>query len=179
MKMNTVPLDSMELVQRNDQVEVLCKPCSKDGKMKYINPGTKEKAFTSVKAHVKRSSHLTNVKRWTEKKPSTNTSSPKGEDDQNEKVQTEMAKLEMEFPGIYSLVYTSGKQHSTAMFRCFTCNQLLCLFPERGSVVANASQHAKNHATTSRGVKRQGSLDNFFQVTKKQCRDSNQRPEEI
>ncbi len=177
---DSVPKDSMEVTMHGGKVCVLCKVCSSAVTMKYVTAGSKEKALTNVKAHIQRKTHQDNVTRYVEKKHTSVSATAgtavtqSGKDEAQEQgdcVEVAMARVELECPGVYCLVYTKGRAKSTARVRCQECNQVLNLFPARGSAAENVKSHAAAHSkpanTTAKKTCKQGSMDAFVTVGKR------------
>ena len=91
--------------------------------------------------------------------------------DASDKVQVEMAKVEMEFPGMFRLIYVTSSPAKSAKICCHSCNTLLSLLPERGNVIKNAQTHLSVHGDSEgkpSNIKKQSSLEMFLNVSHKE-----------
>ena len=167
------PKDSLQLVSEDGAVKVVCHPCSTALKKHAIIAGAKTKALSNLKAHLTRTNHRLAAKQWAARKemhaPGRQEKSGVSDSQTHkDKVNTQMATVEMEHPGAYRLIYTEGANSSTAKVCCLTCNKLMSLFPEHGSVLNNVRAHIdrKHGAGKEDQTKKQTCLDKFVTVFK-------------
>lgn len=163
-----VPKGSLELISEENQIKVVCHPCSTGHHRHTILAGAKAKALSNLKAHLTRTSHTTAAGRWLWAK----TAKTESDGDQTgENVTTEMARVEKALPGAYRLVYNKGSKVTLAKICCHICSKLLSLFPERGEVCQNAEVHANVHIKENKHVpnkRKQASLVEFVQISKRE-----------
>lgn len=159
-----IPPSVMELKEIEGSYKVKCKPCS-NKKERLINPGHKTKALSNVKAHIATPSHAKNVNAYLESM-SKNKEGANLRSDSKVKVKTLFDEVKSKYPGQFELLEINQK--SEAKIRCFTCNQVIILNPQRGSVFHNIGEHLEQHSKSKSPLKRkQQSLEGFWKPSKR------------
>ncbi len=154
-----------KLVQIDGKLNVLCQPCSAvKNRKKYVELGSKEKAFSNLKAHIKTRSHTQNTL-WYR----SGEIRKKECDAKREKEESKRKALE-EVQRLYKGMFEEVKDNAMENVRCMICNELVKIQPERGSFVFNAGEHAKKHAKES-GKRKQASINSYFQPKKSKVED--------
>ena len=166
VKDGIVPAESLLLEkERNKETGnfmIRCLPCTVHAKKaKVIDAGSRNKALSNVKAHVKTPRHLQSVDEFLE----TKAISTKPKETLEEKIAMQGKLIDDKYPGQYEVLSGKGSLASRN-FRCKKCNKLMKLFPERGSLSFNLEQHEQS-CIQSKNDKRQSSLEGFCVPTKK------------
>ena len=165
VKGKLVPKDVLDLQVIDGKLRVKCTACSLIGKNpKLIDPGCKTKALSNVKAHLKTPLHSKNVAAYLEgiqKKLANTVESHKSE------VGHKIKEVNLKYQGRFELLELSNFKQGDEKVRCTICNQVFCLFPQRGSLINNLDAYLKLHNTTELPKKRkQASIESF--IVKKQ-----------
>ena len=141
----------LTLEEHNEKLQVQCHPCSRKGKITYIDPGPREKALSNVKAHIKTSKHVKNVISINEAEKNADAKSNMAlqEKEKREAITEAIADVEKKHPGIFELL----KSNSQEMVRCMICNTLIIVLPERGSFMINVNKHIAKHTKDKTSLK--------------------------
>ena len=139
--------------------QVACLPCSSKSKLKLIDAGHKSKSLSNVKAHLNTPSHDKKVKSFLEEKNKAMVKSASTEQDQ--KALQKFQEVEKLHPGRFEML--TGKS-SHRRIRCNKCNQVINLFPERGSLMFNIDEHVES---CRKPQKRQSSFEGFVVPSKR------------
>lgn len=164
VKDGIVPAESLLLEKERNRetgnLMIRCLPCTVHAKKaKVIDAGSKNKALSNIKAHVKTPRHLLSVNEFLENKDV----STKPQETSEEKIAVQGKFIDDKYPGKYEVLSGKGSLASRNV-RCKKCNQLMKLFPERGSLSFNLEQHEQSCIQSK---KRQSSLEGFCVPMKK------------
>ena len=122
----------------NSEFQVTCLPCSTK-KSKNIDAGCKTKALSNLKAHLKTPSHQAKAATFIASKRQSHPESKDVVKAQADKASSEFnfQKVEEKFPGRFELLRLEKTKNSA---RCRTCNAVINLTPEGGSVIYKSGE---------------------------------------